>query len=321
MRTTLACLLVLLAQLHLNAQSAGRVSLDAYVADLERLVSALSNASSSDAETVAATVPLRWRVQGETGEITVDGAWIISELRNAAGSRTDWPSRRNNLAKRLAGMRDLAKGVPGERFDDARKRTRDALEDVLARREFQNARAGWMSQMQQAISRWIRDLLERLVGERLASRNSAIVLAWIAGFAAFAGLAVWLARFLDKPGGATRLGFARSLAPRVSAREWALRAVSALRAGDIKEAVRCAYNGALRRIEEQGTWRIDQSRTPREYLRLLSRNDARWPAVRELTDQFEQIWYGNRRIQEDDAHRVGKNLELLGCLSAAERAI
>lgn len=297
------------------------MSLDAYVSDLDRLVSALANAAPDDADIIAAMVPLRWRVQSGSDEISVDGTWIVHELRNAAGSPADWPTRRNNLAKRLAEMRALAAEVPADRSGEARGRTRAAVEEVLRRRAFQAAGGGWMAGLQQAVSRWIQGLVERLGGGRLASRDAALVLAWIAAFAAFAGLGIWLARFLDKPSRQTSLGFARTLAPRVSAREWALRAVSALRAGDVREAVRCAYNGALRRIEEQGTWRIDQSRTPREYLRLLSREDARWLPVRELTDQFEQIWYGNRRIAEDDARRVGKNLELLGCLSGAERAI
>ena len=321
MRKPLACLLVLLAQLHSYGQPSGDVSLDAYVADLDRLVSALSAAEPADAESISASVPLRWRVQTGSGDVTVDGTWIVHEVRNAAASPTDWPTRRKQLAKRLSEMRAFAAEVPAERFEDAQSRTRAAIEDVLERREFRNTGGGWTERVKQTISRWIRTLLERLGAERLASRDAALVLAWVAAFAAFAGLGIWLARVLDNPRRAATLGFARSLAPRVSAREWALRAVSALREGDVREAVRCAYNGALRRIEEQGTWRVDHSRTPREYLRLLPHDDARRPVVRELTDQFEQIWYGNRTIDEDDARRVGKNLELLGCLSAAERAI
>jgi hypothetical protein len=320
LRTTLACVLALIAPLHLHAQPAGTISLDAYVADLDRLVSTLSNASPADAHALAITVPLRWRVRTGGDAIAVDGTWIIHELRDGASS-TDWPGRRNTLSKRLGEMRTHAAGVPERGLDEPGKRVRAAVTDVLSRREFQNTESGWMAALQRTIVQWIEGLFERLGGRRFANRNTAVVLAWIAAFAAFAGLGIWLARLLDKPRAPAELGFARSLAPRVSAREWTLRALAAIRAGDVREAVRCAYNSALRRIEEQGTWRIDQSRTPREYLRLLDRDDSRGPAVRDLTEQFEQVWYGNRTITEDDARRIGKNLETLGCLSPAERAI
>ncbi len=320
MRTTLACLLVLVAELHLQAQPPGTIPLDAYIADLHRLESGLSNASPAGAHELAATVPLRWRVRTGGDEIAVDGTWIVHELRDAGAPSTDWPARRRALARRLGEMRAHAADVRGAGGGEPGPRVRAALADVLERREFQHARPGWIAALQQRVRDWIARMLER-VGRGSASRDAAIVLAWIAAFAAFAGLGLWLARLLDKPARATQLGFARALAPRVSAREWTLRAVAAMRAGDVREAVRCAYNGALRRIEEQGSWRIDQSRTPREYLRLLGRDDTRWSAVRDLTDQFEQIWYGNRSVTEDDVRRVGKSLEILGCLSAAERAI
>ena len=85
--------------------------------------------------------------------------------------------------------------------------------------------------------------------------------------------------------------------------------------------MRCAYNGALRRLEDDGVWRIDQARTPREYVRMLPAGDTRGPALRELTALFEQVWYGNRAIDVDAAGRVGVSLESLGCLYPADRAI
>ena len=159
-------------------------------------------------------------------------------------------------------------------------------------------------------------MLARVGASGLASQQTAVVLAWIAAVAAFAGLAIWLARVLDKPRHAPGLGLARRMAPRVSAREWTARALAAFRAGDTREATRCAYNAGIRRVEEEGGWRIDHARTPREYLPLLRPNDSRRLPVEELTRRFEQAWYGNRTVSEADTRALFANLEKLGCRAA-----
>jgi hypothetical protein len=41
----------------------------------------------------------------------------------------------------------------------------------------------------------------------------------------------------------------------------------------------------------------------------------------DLTQRFEQIWYGNRPASVDDAQSAAVHLETLGCLHAGERAI
>jgi hypothetical protein len=48
-----------------------------------------------------------------------------------------------------------------------------------------------------------------------------------------------------------------------------LRALAAARGGEARDAVRAAFNAALLRLEEEGVWRADESRTPREHLQLL----------------------------------------------------
>jgi hypothetical protein len=108
---------------------------------------------------------------------------------------------------------------------------------------------------------------------------------------------------------------------REPAREWARRAVAAAAAGDFRESIRCGYHAALARLEEQGTWQVDESRTPREYVRLLHGDDPRLPALSDLTRQFELTWYGRRTATDDDARRLFAHLERLGCLRAAQRAI
>ena len=99
---------------------------------------------------------------------------------------------------------------------------------------------------------------------RGAARGTALVFAWAAAIAALIGLGYWLARTIaEHPRGAP-LSLGSAAAPRPRARDLALRALAAARLGHTRDAVRCAYGAALVRLEEQGVWRIDDARTPRE---------------------------------------------------------
>ena len=95
-------------------------------------------------------------------------------------------------------------------------------------------------------------------------------------------------------------------------------ALNAFGAGHRREGTRFAYNAAIRKVEEEGGWRIDETRTPREYLPLLRSNDSRRAPVKEVTEQFERVWYGNRAVSEEDIRSLKTNLEKLGCPAAAD---
>ncbi len=164
---------------------------------------------------------------------------------------------------------------------DARRRTaraqaRTAVETILAQSEFQQSAASrWREQLQERVGKWFEDSWARFGGGRGAARGTALVFAWAAALAALIGLGFWLARTIaDRPRGAA-LGLGSGAATRPRARELALRALAAARLGHTRDAVRCAYGAALVRLEEQGVWRIDEARTPREYLPMLPAADSR----------------------------------------------
>ena len=322
MRAIFLCVFLLTVQVHGAAQSASStaaMSVSEFVSELDGLTAELSNASPSDASTLAERVPLRWRVKTGSNEIAVDGTWIVHAMRDAAAAPADWTDRRKQILARIAGIRAHAADRAGaDSLSATRQEVRSTVGSVLERREFQRERESWLSGLSQRIGAWLRSLLERLGVSGLATRRSAIVLAWLAALAALAGLAIWLARVLDQPRHGRALGLARTLMHRVSAREWTSGALAAFRAGDTREAIRCAYNAAIRRVEEEGGWRIDLARTPREYLALLRSNDSRRAPVKELTEQFERVWYGNRTVSEGDIRSLMTNLEKLGCLPAAD---
>lgn len=298
------------------------LSLPTYIAELDRLATFLSNATPGEAEAISSSIAPRWLVDTGTARVAVDTRWLVAGLREATDSGNDWNAGRGRLRRRLLALRahatEAAAAAPGSLHTSLRS----AVDEVLAGPEFQqSAAARWREQLQQQFGEWVESLLGRIGVSGIAGRSLAVAFAWVAGIAALGGLGIWLARVLAAGSRAVSFGLSHGERRRLSAREWALRAGTALHDGDAREAVRCAYNAALRRMEEEGVWRLDQSRTPREYLRMLRPNDNRGPAVKELTELFEQVWYGNRGIDGADMTRVSGNLEKLGCLHPADRAI
>src|SRR3712207_7448718 len=74
---------------------------------------------------------------------------------------------------------------------------------------------------------------------------------------------------------------------------------------------RCAYHAALCRMEEQGVWRVEDSRTPREYLRLLPPGDPRGPLrSEEHTSELQSRQYLVCRLLLEKKTKLSPNLLL-----------
>jgi hypothetical protein len=70
----------------------------------------------------------------------------------------------------------------------------------------------------------------------------------------------------------------------------------------------------LSSLEEEGALRGDETRTPREFLRLLPETHRRRGLLADVTRRFEEIWYGARHPTEEDRRSLLARLEELGCL-------
>jgi hypothetical protein len=299
------------------------VSRSELVAALDRLgIEIAAVANVADAASVAANIPEAWRVADGNEHIDVSNRWLVAALRAAPAKPGDWPGTRAALLRRLTGVRDEAASAGDLDAGRARAEARSRIESILARGEFQQSAASrWRERLQERVGKWFEDLWGLFSRGRGTARGAALVFAWTAAIAALIGLGFWLARTIaDRPRGAA-LSLRAAAAVRPRARDLALRALSAARLGHTRDAVRCAYGAALARLEEQGVWRVDAARTPREYLPMLPASDSRHPIMVDLTRRFEQIWYGNRAAADDDARRVTDHLESLGCLRPGERAI
>lgn len=285
---------------------------EAYSADLRRLASSLTTATPEEATGIARGVPAVWVIEHDGQRFEVPAVWLRREL-NTIDPKW-WPRTRSRLAERLKAM-----AAEGERLvqvaparDSAAARA--ALDRVLAGPEFRRLRAesaldALRARVSETLLRW----WQRLRGSGVASRDLAVVLAWTASLAALALLTAWLIRTVRRSTLGSPMYVPGSGALTLSARAWAKQARAA---ADPREVARCAYRAAVRRLEEEGAWRADAARTPREYRRLLPATHARRPAVQDVTARFEEIWYGARPATEDDRRMLLSRLVELECLPA-----
>jgi hypothetical protein len=298
------------------------LTVDEFRADLLRIAGQIrSITTAADARALSATLPGRWRVNVGDGErLELSTRWLTSALDTAAASDAAWPDAREALSRRLERMRDeVVPRVTGDA--EARVRARTSVQAILSNGEFQQtAMSRWREDLRERVTRWVEGLFNRFGITGQTGERAVKVLAWVIGLLALIGLGVWLAGLMGRqPRHLIDLGSTRTERPR--AHDLAVRALALARAGDVREAVRVAYHASLIRLEEQGCWRIDEARTPREYVRLVAATDARHAPLVDMTRRFEQIWYGNRTAGDDDAASVASDLEVLGCLRPGERAI
>ena len=296
-----------------NFTSTDTIDLTTFENELQQLAAAIAVAPAGDLPALRARVPAAWVVRTSHGQVTAPADWITIAIDDAIKAPEAWPATRATLASRLKAMLEEVSDADSAAAPDV-ARARTSLTEILARREFAaGRRSAWMGSLRNRISEWLQRLFSRLGGDRLGRRGIAIVLAWLAVLAALAVLVSWLVRGLVRSTRGASLHLTAPFARRKSARAWALEAAAA---ADPREAARCGYHAALQRLEEEGAWQIDDTRTPREYLRLLPQAHARRSILSDITGRFEQIWYGARQATADDASAVIARLKDLGCLRA-----
>ena len=171
----------------------------------------------------------------------------------------------------------------------------DVLNGILSEPSFQRARTeSWQAELQRRMRDWLADLWDRTFGARIGRRSAAVVLAWTAAFGALVVLIVWLVRLgsrrrLERPVSIGSIGI-----PRLPGHVLGAQAAALIRAGQIREGARIAYQAGVSRLIEEGVLRGSETQTPRESLRQVPRGHRRQPPFAALTTMFERVWYGSR---------------------------
>jgi hypothetical protein len=293
-----------------------RLTASQFVAQLERLAAAIETSDASVATHLLRSVPASHEVLapgGETYEVRLD--WLRAAAPGANVDPGVWTARRGDLVLRLRAMAREAEALaPAPRGDT---NARDVLTSVLAQKRFARARAiSWEAELQRRVRQWLTDLWAKTLGRAAGQQTVARVVAWMASLAAIVILVVWLARLSKR----RRDDQPTSVGPlhghRAPGHVLGLEAAALIRAGQIRDGARVAYRAGVHRLEEEGALRVDEARTPREYVRMLPRVHRRHATLSALTTTFERIWYGSRAAAPDEGDRILALLQDLGCLHA-----
>jgi hypothetical protein len=303
-----------------RAQTASAATdLRGYVADLQNWSEAVAQLSARPEKSseLRHSLPLKLELQDGGQRYSVSNAWLVLALvhfENDAHRRTDIQQQ---MAQRLQRELQQAEALSRPAEAPSSQAARAQLAAVLSRREFRFVRPpSWWDLMWARVWRWIGRQFDKLMARLHLKPAVSNVLSWILLSVAFLLLALILWRNLRRASrGMTRLGLQAPASQAWGWRQWADAAQAAIAEQRYRDAVHCCYWAAVFRLEQMGVWRLDDSRTPREYLRLLPRDSQQREIMASLTRSFEIVWYGYRPVTPAQAESALRELENLECSS------
>jgi len=172
----------------------------------------------------------------------------------------------------------------------------------------------------QRVIQWLIRLLGSIFQRIGKYPMSARIFLW----ALIIGVVLWVAlvlfRYWTKRAALEELQSPESVVYSRSWQEWIQAAREAANRGDYREAIHSAYWAGISFLEDSEVVRKDRTRTPREYMRLVSNSTqlvASGRKTREalsaLTVTLEQVWYGRRPASNQDFTNALQSVEALGC--------
>jgi hypothetical protein len=196
-----------------------------------------------------------------------------------------------------------------------------ALDRILSRREFGAVKgpSAW-DLFRQRVIREIGNLLGSIFEQIGRYPIGARVLFWLVTLAVVVWLAVFLFRYWTRRSALEELQAPDAVAYIRTWQEWIQSAREAAARGDFREAVHSAYWAGISYLEDCKVVRKDLTRTPREYMRLVSNatqlaasGRKTREALSSLTIVLEQVWYGRRPASNQDFANAMQSVEALGC--------
>lgn len=259
---------------------------------------------------LTADVPDQVSVTADSREYTFHYDWLKTQLKQF--QKADPKLRAGLLPKiqeRLQALQRQAQAYEQSNAD--MHSAHQKVEEILARHEFRKAQGpGFLAIWWGKIMRWISDFMDR---HPIYGRSGYELMVYLIVMVAFTMFVIWISRRLVRP----KEDFSREIMPFAPSakgwRTWLSEAQASARKGGWRDGIHLAYWAAISFLEEQGAWRPDRARTPREYLRLLGRRKPQYPTLSILTRKFEVVWYGNRDANADDFRETISHLEELGC--------
>ncbi len=189
------------------------------------------------------------------------------------------------------------------------------LDQILSQHEFKKVREPSAKDALLAkIYRWLSRVLRKLAFGGGATFDVMRLFIYLLVGAAVLLLAVWTIRRLRRPNDDLPQREIIPFSPSArSWRAWLADARSFAQQQDWRNAIHMAYWAGISYLEENGAWKPNRARTPREYLRLVGARASQYPVLSALTRKLELVWYGYGMAQESDFQEALGQLEKLGC--------
>jgi hypothetical protein len=286
-----------------------------YVVQLQIWENQLAELASAPQKAVALrdSLPAVLTVQTTRGDMPVDLSFLGDALnRYLTATAEAKPHILANAGSRLKTMRTEAElyEQPGRADDAARKR----LDKILNAREFDRVRGpGALELLKQRILAWIGKFFRKISPKVPDIQDLGQVFVWgmIALAAGIAG--VWLYRVSQQNAGFGKREIIPFLPSARNWREWLADARARAAQGEWRDAVHLGFWAAVSRLESEGVWPPDKTRTPREYLNAIPGSSSSKEPFAAMTRKFEASWYGSRPTTQADFAQFAAHLESLGC--------
>lgn len=284
-----------------------------FAAELHRLSGVLGEKPSvNEMAVLRDSLPRSWTVSTPEHTYAISSQPLCNHLTALSSDKAQvWVDR-------LAAELELSASSPAQTSREAQVE----LRRILARTEFAAVRppSAW-ELFRQRLGAWVGRMLMRLFGGIGRHPIGGAILFWFIIVAGVGAIALWMFRFFASRDRLDSLPPSPSVHASRTWQEWIRASREAAHRGDFREAVHSAYWAGIVRLEDVGVVPRDRTKTPREYLRLvtdpLPGELASHPAHREplaaLTSRLERTWYANRGAGPDDFRESLRQLEALGC--------
>ncbi len=307
------------AQKQPSSAPAQTLTLPAYLDELDRWSTKITQAKShpQDLTELRRQSPSEWTVATGADSVKVSTDWLRVGLERAEKSPNTSEDSTNNLLAHLAAMRREAQALTTDR-SNLDGSASGKLQKILARREFSHVEApNWLDRKTQSFLRWLNELeikLIQMLSGHAQVEHAARMIPWFLLVGAGGFLLLWMTQRLLKRTPHRALGI--QIQQEIPMRSWQqisqLGREAAAR-GEFRDAIRLAYLAAVHRLEDLKFWKVDPTRTHREYLRMVRREQTQYEPLALLTRQFELAWYGSHPVTQGDFDTAVSQLKRLGC--------
>jgi hypothetical protein len=324
--------LFLLSLLVAWASSARAITLNEYQKQIRQAVTALDSLSYRDetevvtayekrsletATAVRNLIPKTQTVEWNGVEFTADNSWLHHDLdKYGSIMKRERPELAAQMTERLQAIADRLTELltPGAGNQPGKDETSRKLAEILQRPEY----ARKVTQTS-AITRLIKQLVEWLEklfpkpkpfspgSAGLISQIAQVIVIVLALAVLAYVLKLFLPRMLRNRGSKKKKGkpqarivLGEKLEPDQSATDLLSDAEALARRGELRAAIRKAYIALLVELGDRKIISLAQHKTNRDYLRSVREIQPLYGDVKQLTESFEQHWYGLAQATESD---------------------